>query len=147
MFQTLPGMQIALADRGRKAIGLMGELIAKRLFESACYSVVTPQPKQHRGDLVVTDTFTGEMLKIEVKTARRGKDGKWRFTLWKKNHTDHRDADYVVLLPVLKSGRVVPFVIPVSELENQKQAVITSHPENYAGRLSVYRRSVSEFGL
>lgn len=147
MLNTLPGMQIALADRGRKAIGLMGEMIAKRLFESACYSVITPQAGQHRGDLVVTDISTGEMLKIEVKTARRGKDGKWRFTLWKKNHTNHRDSDYVVLLPVLKSGRVIPFVIPVSELENQKQAVITSHPENYAGRLSAYRRSIAEFGL
>lgn len=147
MLNTLPGLQIALADRGRKALGTMGEMVARSLFLKAGYAVVTTREKEYRGDLVIIDQDTGERFKIEVKTARQAIDGRWHFTLWKKGKTNHLHSDYVVLLPVLKSGRVVPFVVPMERLAHQKQCVIGSHPEAYTGKLADYRRTVQEFRL
>lgn len=147
MQQPLTTLQIALADRGRKSLGTMGEMVARNLFLKAGYAVITTRDGEHRGDLVVIDQKTGERYQVEVKTSRRNRDGKWRFTLWKKGCTDHRHSDFVVLLPVLKSGRVVPFIIPTADLEDKHHAVITSHPESYHGRLAVYRQNEWEFRL
>lgn len=147
MFNTLPGLQFMLSDHSRRAVGAMGEAIARNLFLKAGYAVVTTRSGEHRGDLVVIDQETGERFNIEVKTARQSVDKKWRFTLWKSGHTDHHHSDFILLLPVLKSGRVIPFIVPVEKLAYQKQAVICSHPENYAGKLADYRRTVQEFKL
>jgi alkylation response protein AidB-like acyl-CoA dehydrogenase len=137
---TLPGLQISLSDRSRRAVGALGERLAAALLEKAGYVVSFTQPGQQRGDLVAIQPGTGEMIFVEVKTARRGRDGKWRFTLRKRGCTDHRHADVVILLAVLKSGRPVPFVVPVDTLRHKNHAVITSHPEAYNGRLAVYRQ-------
>jgi Holliday junction resolvase-like predicted endonuclease len=91
-----------------------------------------------KGDVQAVMPETGQIVRIEVKTAHQSKDKKWRFTLWLAGLTDHRKADMVVLV-ALVDGEVVPFVIPVSELYNQRQAVITSHPKRYAGKLCSYR--------
>jgi Holliday junction resolvase-like predicted endonuclease len=119
----------------------MGEQVAARLLGQSGYSVSFMQARQKRGDLRVVELATGEVHYVEVKTARRGKDGKWRFTLYKKGKTDHRNADFVVLLAILESGRAVPFVIPIVVLEQRKQAVIGKHPESYVGKLAAYRQS------
>lgn len=138
MQPTLTGMMVHLSDKNRKGIGAAGEMTARLLFEKAGYAVRLAG--RHRGDLTVIDTTTGESTNIEVKTARRGKGGKWRFTLFKQGCTNHLDADYVLLLAVLKSGRCVPFLVPVDKLADQKQAVITSHPDSYTGKLAAYRQ-------
>ena len=129
-----------LSDKSHTAVGALGERTAWLLLERAGYIVSRPAQKR-RGDLRVLDRSTGQVVYVECKTARRCKDGKWRFTLLKKDHADHRDADYVLLLPVLASGQVVPFLIPVDTLANQRQAVITSDPRSYQGKLAAYRRS------
>jgi len=136
---TLPSFTIALADRSRRGIGAMGERIAAQLLEKSSYQVSFTRPREKRGDLRAVDPATGQVHLIEVKTARRCKDGKWRFTLYLKNKINHRHADTVMLLAVLESGRAIPFVIPSNILANQHQAVITSHPETYTGKLAAYR--------
>lgn len=139
---TLFDLESRLANRSHNAVGALGERTAWLLFEKAGYAV--NRAGAHRGDLRVIRPDTGEFANVEVKTARRCKDGKWRFTLIVGKNgekTDHRDADYVLLLPVLSSGQAVPFLIPVDVLANQRQAVITSDPLRYSGKLAAYRRS------
>lgn len=137
---TLPKLTFYLSDESRKGIGVMGEVMAAQLLEKAGYAVSFTQHRQKRGDLRVVAPKTGEIKRVEVKTARRTTDGKWRFLLWKKGCTDYRHADVVILLAVLKSGRAVPFVIPVDDLGERAQVAITSHPENYSGRWAQYRQ-------
>ena len=135
---TIPGLPtVALANRNARGIGAAGELTARLMFERAGYQVSTAA-KLH-GDLCCIDPDTGEMKHVEVKTARQAKDKKWRFTLVSKG-TNHRHADFVLLLAALKSGRVIPFLIPVEAIANQRQAVICSHPESYSGKLAQFRQ-------
>lgn len=135
---TLPGFALSLADRGRRAVGALGELTAWQMLEKSGYQVSQGGPM--RGDLRAISTQTGQIFNVEVKTARRCTDGRWRFTLRKNGHCDHRHSDIVILLAIMPSGRIIPFVVPVSVLADQKQAVITSHPEHYSGKLAVYRQ-------
>lgn len=135
---TLTGLRVTLADHNRLGIGTAGEMTARLLFEQAGYAVRLAG--RNKGDLTIIDTGTGESWNVEVKTSRRNRDGKWRFKLVKAGHTDHRYADYVLMLAVLKSGRCIPFLVPVAALENQRQAVICSHPESYSGKLAQYRQ-------
>ena len=123
----------------RHSVGALGERIAANLLEKAGYSVSFTHPGERRGDLRVCNPTTGEVHHIEVKTARRGKDGKWRFTLVKDGATDFRDSDFVLLLAVLKTGKTTLFFIPVPELGQRRQICITSHPESYAGLFCKYR--------
>lgn len=139
MQYTLTGFEVGLADRSHTAVGLMGERWLLNQLERVGYSVSLTHPGERRGDLRVINPNTGEITLIEVKTARRGKDGKWRFTLVKRGKTDHRRADYVALLAVTISGLVVPFLVPVAQIEHQRQAVITSYPLDYNGKLSPFR--------
>lgn len=129
----------ALASRSHNAVGVVGEVWLMKTLQNEGYVVEAMKPGRKQGDLLAIDRFTGETTRIEVKTARQCSDGKWRYTLTKDGHTDHRHADKIALLAVLESGRVIPFIVPVEVLKSQRQAVITSHPERYAGKLSRWR--------
>lgn len=136
---TLTGLEVLLSDRGRTCVGQMGEMLAFKLFEQSGYQVSSGSKR--KGDLKVTDTTTGETFNVEVKTARKAKLRKrWQFILYKANKTDHRHSDYVLLLPVLDSGTVIPFLIPTSVLADQRQCIITGHPRTTNGKLAVYRQ-------
>lgn len=134
----LPGFGMTLLDCSHNELGERGELTAKILFRKAGYYV--EKASERCGDLRVTCTSTGQTWRVEVKTARRAKDYKWRFTLWKEGHTDHRYSDIVLLLAVTATGDVVPFVVPIAVLKDQNQAVISSEPHYYAGKLAAYRQ-------
>lgn len=145
--QTLPGLQIALADRGRNAVGALGEKWTRLMLEKSGYVVKSERKGQQRGDLRVICRSTGEIFQVEVKTARRCKDRKWRFLLWKKDKQSHLHADVVILLTVTEAGYVVPFIVPVAALADQHQAVITSHPFEYRGKLATYRQTAQSLNL
>ncbi len=133
------GMGTGVLAGSGQALGAAGEMWLWSALEAQGYRVA--YAGQKRGDLRCVNVFTGEVVKIEVKTARQTVDGKWRFTLWKAGKTDHRHADMVALLAVTASGRVIPFLVPVGELAGQRAAVISSHPERYAGKLARWRCS------
>ena len=138
--QSLIGMYVDLSRATAYAAGRRGEHVAAYLLEQTGRYDVAITDKYHNGDLLAIDHESGEMIVVEVKTARRGNDGKWRFTLWKKGSQNHRHSDVVLLMAVLKSGRCVPFVIPVHDVRDRTFIAITSHPENYGGRWSQYRQ-------
>lgn len=133
------GFLTSLTNLTNKQIGGIGEIWLSEALRNQGYEVQPGIQGQKRGDLLAIHPKTGEITKIEVKTSRRCKDGKWRFTLTKKGCTDHRHADKVALLAVLKTGQVVVFMIPVSEVADQNAAVISSHPEQYNGKFAKWR--------
>lgn len=143
---ALPGIIHSLADPTSRALGALGERLTYSLLKASGYQVSNTHPKEHRGDLRVI-TCDGEVLHIEVKTARQASDKKWRFTLRKLGHTDHGDSDLVILLCVTRSGYTVPFVIPIEVLRTQNAAVISSDPYTYAGKFSRYRQHMTSLKL
>jgi hypothetical protein len=135
---ALPGFEVETAPieiLNRRTLGKLGEFTVWRALEAAGYQV--KRARMFQGDLRAISP-DGEIFHVEVKTARRGGDGKWRACLYKRGHADHKHADVVVLLAVC-GVQAVPFVIPASRLPG-RQCVITSDPQRYAGRLAVYRR-------
>lgn len=134
-----PQLRGMLADERRKAIGTLGEMTAARLLTDAGYDVSFTHYEK-RGDLRVVCHQTGQIWRVEVKTARRGKDKKWRFTLVKDGCTDHRDSDVVILLAVRAAGHCVVFVIPTADIAARRHIVITSDPNHYRGAFAKYRR-------
>ena len=125
----------------RRALGALGERMAAHLLKDAGYQVKSADSARS-GDLRAI--LSEKQFRVEVKTARRGRDSKWHFTIRKNDqygHTDYRDSDVVVLLAVLRSGRCVCFVIPAGDIPDQQTHIsITSHPERYAGRWAEYRQ-------
>lgn len=129
--------------RARVYTGAAGEMMVTRALEARGYEVSRDRT---RGDLKVI-TPDGEIVGVEVKTARKCSDGKWRFLLRKDGHQDHRKSDVVIMLCVMRTGDVVPFVVPTSVLVDQRQAVITSLPYTYAGKLAAYRQRMHELSI
>jgi len=130
-------------SQSHTAVGLTGEVAIARAFEANGYLV---DVSHEGGDLHVVDS-DGVMHRVEVKTARRGKDGCWRFTLYKKGSQDHRKADFVVLMCLSKAGFGVPFVIPISACKDRNSAQISSWPDKYKGWLSPFRQSMRKLRL
>lgn len=121
----------------RYSLGWMGEVTVQQRLSHLGYHV-TPA-RRAEGDLRVIDPATGQILRIEVKTALRSIDHKWRFTLIKSGCTDYRHSNLVVLLAVLDDYTYIPFSIPVAVLSDRSQLCITSHPATYKGWLAPYR--------
>jgi hypothetical protein len=125
-------------------LGALGERIVLESLAKAGYQARPGERKRgEHFDVWAKHLQTGEILCLEVKMARPAKDRKYRFTLWKAGCTDHRHSDYVILLALTHSAFLSAFVVPTIILANQHQAVITSHPLKYAGKLAQYRQSLS----
>lgn len=135
---ALPGFEVETApveDLNRRTLGRLGEFTVWNALERAGYRV--RRARMFQGDLRAISP-EGEVYNVEVKTARRGGDGKWRACLYKQGHADHKHSDVVVLLAVC-GVQAVPFVIPAAKLPG-RQCVITSDPQRYAGRLAEFRQ-------
>jgi len=136
---SLPGLE-AHMSQSRNAVGAAGEMTVGLALQRSGYRV---DPNHIRGDLTV---YLDKPLYIEVKTARVNSDGLYKFSLYKKGCTNHRDADIVVFLCISKSGFGVPFVVPVSAIYFQSTAEI-SNPRTYVGKLAKYKQSIKSMRL
>lgn len=116
--------------------GYYGEKMLRDHFTSLGYMV---SHRKHMGDLILTHPITGEIKKIEVKSARKGKDGKYRATLIKTGCTDVRDSDVLILLVAKKVDDTDIYIIPVKDIFNRRHIVITS--DNYHGRFAQYKNA------
>lgn len=132
---------LILAGCTRQIVGLSGERWAAEWLRSLGWSVIIDH-SIHFGDLQIVKD--GVILRVEVKTAKRGLDRKYNFTLEKfwqgRQVASLAGVDYLLLLCVLQSGRVVPFSIPSLVVAGVRKVAIGSHPEKYRGRLAVYRK-------
>lgn len=116
----------------RAELGIMGErLIVRWLLYLGWWAVLGGV-----SDITALSP-NGKVINIEVKTARKNKDGKWRFTLYKRNHTNHRVSDYVILIAIGQSSSI--FVIPTNDIKDRTSIAITSNPKTYAGKFAAYR--------
>lgn len=143
---TLPFFRDMLANPNAQAVGMYGEHTAAALLERSGYHVSHTQPGEHRGDLLVVNRETGELITVEVKTAR-WRSERYGFCLRRGTKTDVRYADVLMLLFALKTGHVVPFVIPVRAVRNIQYLSIHSHPSDYNGKWARYRQSANNLCL
>lgn len=84
-----------------------------------------------------------KVIRIEVKFSSLNKDNKYHATTIKRNATDHRHSDVIVLLCQLpySGGQCVPFVIPVSAQGDKHHICITSNPLTYSGYYAQFRNA------
>jgi hypothetical protein len=123
----------------RKSLGDWGESFALDYFNKLGYNV-RKGIQGIESDLVAIDA-QGTLRNIEVKTSQRGADHKWRATLIKKGHTDHRKSNLVIMLCVHR-GMVTLFLIPTEAIKSRSHIVITSDPKTYNGQFAQYRVGV-----
>lgn len=129
-------------------LGALGERIVLEALTKAGYEARPSERKRgEHFDVWAKDLTTGEIFRIEVKIARPAKDKKYHFTLYKAGRTDHAHASWVVLLAVSNTGLPTPFVVPTQAIAHQRQAVITSHPLKYRGKLAPYRQNLNHLEL
>lgn len=125
----------------RRTLGIMGELATMREFGRAGYSA--GKASRGCGDVRLQDRETGEIIYVEVKTSRRGKDGYYRFCLYRcladRVCTDYRHAQYVVLLAVVAGLTAISFIIPCVDLDQQS---ITFKDPDKTRKLAAYRRDL-----
>lgn len=105
------------------ALGAEGEQFARQQFEAMGYVVSIPTEKK-AGDLRVMNPDTGEVLRVEIKTGRDGRDGRWQFCITRRavgrNKTNCQDSDMVVVQAVNAiTGLVMVYVIPTKEVNGQ----------------------------
>ncbi len=124
-----------------QALGYAGERYALTHYQQNGFKV-EHQPDGYHFDLLLTCPVKKTTIKIEVKTARKASDGRWHYTLYKKNHADHVTSDYVLLLQISPCGSVTTYLIPTDVLLAKKQ-VSMSASENYTGIYSQYKNTIT----
>lgn len=84
-------------------------------------------------------------LRVEIKTARLNKDGKYRFTLYRETDSgikqNHNESDIVILNCIGKDYCVTSFVIPISIISNQHRITISGNVSGYKGKYVSYREN------
>lgn len=134
---TLPGIEKFPIHKTRKALGIWGEIRAKRWLEQQDYGVKL-LPIGDLGDLRVKNLATGTLAHIEVKTAKRSqKYGFWQFPIWHRT-TDYRKADYLLLQAIVDDcGGLVRFFIPTSDLHQHQ--IVMRNPYSQRSKFTQYR--------
>lgn len=130
-------------------LGRFGEDILREHLEAQGY-IVMHTVASHCGDLTVVDADS-RLLKIEVKTARRGlKTRRWHFRLRKNDKhgvTSISDSDVVVLLQMNKLS-IDTYVVPVSFFgKRQKSFTISNPASEYTGKLKPFLQKISNLDL
>lgn len=144
---SIANLLILLTHPGSRAVGALGELLAMRMLERRGYQVKFAPARAKQGDLRVIMP-SGEVLRIEVKTSRQGKNKAWQFCMNKEKKTSIANVDLVILLCVLPSAAVIPYVIPIAALtRSAKRLSITSEPSTYNGKYSQYRQRLQALNL
>jgi Holliday junction resolvase-like predicted endonuclease len=132
-----------LTNKRAKSVGLYGETWAAAELERAGYVVSRAKEGDKRGDLLAVDTSTGEMIRVEIKTSKRGSDGIYRFCIERRIGarvcTSAHHSDFLILLAVTKPGTVYPFVIPVTD-GLPKSISMSGHPAQYTGKYARFRQ-------
>lgn len=128
--------------------GLSGEqLLANALVASGYNVEFTKHRKQ--GDLLAFDS-KGNVFRVEVKTSRRNKDGRWKYCLRKRDgfggtNIDH--ADFVALIQVCKLS-VELLIVPSEEFAgNLTHFSVRTRFTLYRGKFGKFRQNLRGINL
>lgn len=131
----LPGFDVRadeIPHMGKKTLGYVGERTVERELARAGYHVERAQRKE--GDLRVIDS-DGVMHRVEVKTARPDKQGRWSFCLRRRLArgicTDYTDSDYLILLAVRGIYAEV-YVLPCAAVQQANIGFRQQRSKKYA---------------
>lgn len=106
-----------------KSLGTLGELTVAKFANKLGFTARKLREGDKLGDIAVSHDCLG-MRTIEVKTSMRGARGSFQFCLYRESKgvvfTDHRHADFVMLLCVEDDYSVVALMIPSGELSQKK---------------------------
>jgi Holliday junction resolvase-like predicted endonuclease len=137
-----------LANRKAKSVGLYGEGLALLALRRAGYIVSQAHVGERRGDLIIIDSKTGEITtRIEVKTARLSKDGRYHFCLRRQlpdrlcTSADHAD---VLLLLACEAHSISAYVIPTALIPGLTCIAMTSR---YGGKYAQFRQAIHDLTL
>lgn len=118
--------------------GDYGENTVKCILEHSGYIVEKTAKLRFQGDLRTICPQTGEIHRIEVKSAQQtGK--RYRFCLYKRNHTSHLNSEFVFLVAIDRYGNEFYYCIPRHEILSVTYITIPTHPLAYQGRYAKYR--------
>lgn len=135
----------ALRTRKSYAKGAIGEFIACQKLRESGYDVST-STEAKSGDLIVH--LAQSEIKVEVKTATRGKDGYYHFQLYKQDKhgsSNHLNSD-IVLFIVASKVTTFFYLVPSRVLRYRSHASIKD-PINSKGFLAKFRLKTSNIQL
>ena len=126
----------------RVTLGYVGEEYAKLALEAHGYVVEVSHEAKH-GDLHCMDA-DGNIIRVEVKTSRIGKDKYFTFNLRKWRNgvqtTDCSKSDALFLQCVRPSGLVEFYVIPHFAVSTINIIKIPSKKGKFPSKWSIYRQ-------
>lgn len=114
---TLAGLML----RGRQTLGMVGEQYARIMCEAHGY-LADIDHNRSCGDLRVVCP-SGQVLRVEVKAARIGKDGYFQFCVTRRTKkgyikTSCTNCDALMMLGVTASGRIEIYIVPSQMCQN-----------------------------
>jgi hypothetical protein len=119
-------------------LGQLGEELLKAYLQGQGWHKVGFAGEKRQGDLSGVHPETGEIIRFEVKAAKRGSQGKWQFCLNKAKKTACSYSDYVFLLAIDEQGAIYRYLVPSAFFGRITQIAI-SHPTSYRGKLAAFR--------
>jgi hypothetical protein len=120
-------------------LGDLGEeLLKAKLQEQGWHNVAFADEKQ-RGDVAGVHPQTGEIVRFEVKAAKRDSQQRWQFCMNKAKKTSCSYSDFVFLLVIDEHGKIYCYLVPSAFFGRIKQIAISSHPTAYKGKLAPFR--------
>lgn len=119
-------------------LGNAGERLAIALFKDNGF-LAEKESEKFKGDIRVVSPTTGEVIKVEVKTARKAENGRerWQFCLNRDGMTSCLYSDFCLLFAVLRGG-VAAYLVPKQALGKLKVIEI-SNPKKYKGKLAKFK--------
>jgi len=119
-------------------LGHAGEMFAIELFKANGY-IARKTDEKRNGDIAVICPKTGEIRRIEVKSATKSTTSQksWQFCINKGKKTSCDYADFCLLVLVDKNS-VFCYLVPCEVLHGLSCVKIHSHPTKYRGKLAPY---------
>lgn len=134
---TSCAMWLRLGYSSPQTLGKYGEQFAFAWLKSSGYVVADVSQDSGNGDLRVTIPDTGEIVRVEVKTATRGNDNRFQFCL-KNRFADIQESDYVLFLIVDRHSTLYHYVVPTAILGKTSKLSLRTHPTRYRGKIAPF---------
>jgi hypothetical protein len=120
-------------------LGHLGEWLLHAYLQAQGWHKVQFSSEKRRGDVSGVHPATGEIIRFEVKVARRGSQKAWQFCLNKPNKTACSHSDFVFLIVIDGNGAIYHYLVPSAFFGRISKFTLSSHPTAYKGKLAAFR--------